>query len=309
MKERELFLDYAKGIGILSVIFVHTTSGIISNWFASFHMILFFLISGYFLQKQNEYQKSFKIIILKKARYMLIPYICFSILNMLDFKIAGATSMLPTLKRIFILQGDGGTWFLTCIFFSEVLYLFILKYVKNNTIQNCLFVFLLCLSFIKTNTYPVTFVIVCMRILRATFFLSIGYKLINFIKTHPFSYTLHILLLLLTIILSIQNGTHCRFVANGNGKYILLYFVNGLLGSILCFDFCKKIEKYQIKILNYFGKNTIAILGTNYILYNCCKYLNLSQYLSCILIIIFEIFLIQILNKYFGFMFGKNKDQ
>lgn len=67
-KERIIWIDYAKAIAMLFVIFGHVDSGnYLTNWIYSFHMPLFFLLSGItlkvyrggganmFLSYQNEF--------------------------------------------------------------------------------------------------------------------------------------------------------------------------------------------------------------------------------------------------------------
>ena len=46
-KKRLNYLDYAKGIGILLVVLGHIYNNSVKLWIYSFHMPLFFIISGY----------------------------------------------------------------------------------------------------------------------------------------------------------------------------------------------------------------------------------------------------------------------
>ena len=66
MKEKINYIYYSKGIAILFVIFGHVYSGnnIATTWIYSFHIPLFFIISG-FLLKLNK-NKDTKSMILKK---------------------------------------------------------------------------------------------------------------------------------------------------------------------------------------------------------------------------------------------------
>ena len=64
MNSRIKFIDYSKGLGILFVVFGHVycASNIVTNWIYSFHMPLFFIISGFLLNFEYRY----KTIIFKK---------------------------------------------------------------------------------------------------------------------------------------------------------------------------------------------------------------------------------------------------
>lgn len=70
-KERIHYFDIAKGIAILSVIIGHFGIDSINRVVFSFHMPLFFLISGYFLRTDNNFQS----FVVKKARQLIWPYI------------------------------------------------------------------------------------------------------------------------------------------------------------------------------------------------------------------------------------------
>ena len=53
MRKRIDFIDYSKGLGIFFVVFGHVYCGnnIVTNWIYSFHMPLFFILSGFLLIK------------------------------------------------------------------------------------------------------------------------------------------------------------------------------------------------------------------------------------------------------------------
>lgn len=71
--KRQLWIDILKGIGILSIIFVHTTD---KKGVFIYAVPLFFMLSGY-LHKPMKDLTSF---LMKSVRRMLIPYIAFFIL-------------------------------------------------------------------------------------------------------------------------------------------------------------------------------------------------------------------------------------
>lgn len=73
MKQRYVWLDAIKGIGILSVIFLHTMENMSLLLYA---MPLFFIVSGY-LHRPVPDMKSF---FLKNAKRMLLPYLVFFLL-------------------------------------------------------------------------------------------------------------------------------------------------------------------------------------------------------------------------------------
>ena len=75
---RLTYMDIAKGIGILCVIAGHMGNSIINKFVFSFHMPLFFLISGYFISSRN----SSRTILIKRFKQLLPPYVftCFAVI-------------------------------------------------------------------------------------------------------------------------------------------------------------------------------------------------------------------------------------
>lgn len=51
---RHKYIDYAKGLAIILMLFAHTMSGenMINTWIFSFHMPIFFIISGILMAKK-----------------------------------------------------------------------------------------------------------------------------------------------------------------------------------------------------------------------------------------------------------------
>ena len=72
------YMDIAKGFGILCVIAGHMGNEAINRFVFSFHMPLFFIISGYFLSQKHTPKE----VLFKRCKKLLPPYIftCFCIL-------------------------------------------------------------------------------------------------------------------------------------------------------------------------------------------------------------------------------------
>ena len=72
--QRDKSVDIAKGIGIILVVWGHTFGCCpILNWILLFHMALFFLLSGCFINPNDSYRVFFY----KKWRTLLVPLISF----------------------------------------------------------------------------------------------------------------------------------------------------------------------------------------------------------------------------------------
>ena len=72
------YMDIAKGFGILCVIVGHMGNETINRVVFSFHMPLFFIVSGYFLSQKNTPKE----VLCRRCKQLLPPYIftCFCIL-------------------------------------------------------------------------------------------------------------------------------------------------------------------------------------------------------------------------------------
>ena len=96
-------------------------------------MPLFFIISG-FLLKLNK-NKDIKSVILKKFKSLMVPYILFSIINILGYYLINDLLYIGLRENIFntiTLFGVGALWFLPALFISESIFLF----EKNNISKN-----------------------------------------------------------------------------------------------------------------------------------------------------------------------------
>ncbi|MGG1754302.1 acyltransferase family protein, partial [Bacillus pumilus] len=77
MNKRLEWVDAAKGIGILLVVMAHVPiPDSFKQFIYSFHMPLFFLLSGMMFRSSSRPALSF---IQKKAKSLLLPYLYFSI--------------------------------------------------------------------------------------------------------------------------------------------------------------------------------------------------------------------------------------
>ena len=69
MQQRDAVLDILKGFGIIFVLVGHSLGGIVHNFIYSFHIPLFFLVSGY-LYKQRPFKEQVK----KDWSRLMIPF-------------------------------------------------------------------------------------------------------------------------------------------------------------------------------------------------------------------------------------------
>lgn len=110
MSERVRYFDIAKGIAIFCIIAGHMGNGVINNFVFTFHVPIFFLISGYFLKSNTSLQEFTS----KKYRQLIHPYIitCACV-------IVGVTvrNTIQTHSLEYVVE-DVKTWFIASLYGS-----------------------------------------------------------------------------------------------------------------------------------------------------------------------------------------------
>ena len=143
--ERLDWLDVGKGLGMVLVILAHSSiPSIAVAEIYTFHMPLFFFISGYLFS--NKKYTNFKAFLSKKVWSLLIPYFCFSLVLfarwLLLFFIDGHKDFYnlykPFITTIFAIRGsewsvNGTLWFIACLLSTEVLFYILLKRFKRRS--------------------------------------------------------------------------------------------------------------------------------------------------------------------------------
>lgn len=108
------------------------------EWIFSFHMPLFFIVSGMLMCHRNDIQKDTKTLILKRFKGIMIPYFWFSafyfsvVVYALIFGSIEATTLYVNLWYVLGLFGMNVLWFLPALFLGESLFILIMKKSYNN---------------------------------------------------------------------------------------------------------------------------------------------------------------------------------
>ncbi|MDO4189932.1 MAG: acyltransferase family protein [Lachnospiraceae bacterium] len=140
MKKRITYLDLAKGFGIILVVLGHmeNISSELRIWISSFHMPLFFVISGMLMSVKNEVgiageEVNLKLLTEKKAKGILVPYLWFSliyipidIMNLFIENVDKHTFIQNVLDSV-TLSGVSVMWFLPALFIAEITSIIMIK--------------------------------------------------------------------------------------------------------------------------------------------------------------------------------------
>ena len=144
MKNRIKFLDIAKGIAILAIIAGHTGPDWVKQFVFTFHVPIFFIISGYFLKEGNDV-----VFVKKKLKQLLTPYVfgCCGIVlgNIIKGMVykqsidqllhIAKTWILASLygsgtieySGLFYARRIGALWFLPALFFAMIIVQYSIK--------------------------------------------------------------------------------------------------------------------------------------------------------------------------------------
>lgn len=126
-KNRIEVFDIAKGIGILIMVMGHSGFGMDFNKVIhTFHMPLFFFISGYFYRPAKN--RDFKRYLLHQINVLLVPYIVFAVFyEILHYIYVGEWSVAYFMKSLLSSNHNridvaGALWFLLTLFSAKILY-------------------------------------------------------------------------------------------------------------------------------------------------------------------------------------------
>lgn len=313
MKERIAYIDTVKGILIVLMLIGHIWNvGVIHDFIYSFHMPAFFFISGILLKKSSSLMKPLRTAIFKKILSLLVPYLFFEIFAILIHitQYGMILNMKGYLFEILSLHlFNGPLWFLFVMFLSETLFLILYKlsdgFKGKSGDYMIVFLFIMLLFLPQFQAY-----INITTTVMALFFLLIGYEFPNSQGGGYFQYFFIMLTVVVTVLISfINGGVGMPDYQNG---YKILFVLGAVTGSYSVIQISKIIQTVRIAPLNYYGRNSLILLGTHYPIIDIVKNIigidEFSIVNGCIFLVVLlviEIGIIYVINNFFPFMVGK----
>ena len=140
MKENDArikWIDTARGIALILVIIGHLKTPYLTTWIYTFHIPLFFFLSGCVYRQP----KSFNAFLEKKVKGLVVPYFCLGIVILLFFEIFNLVNVpkdslygtgLTMLWNLIKQQGYWTIWFLACLFVCQIIFYWFFKYCHEN---------------------------------------------------------------------------------------------------------------------------------------------------------------------------------
>lgn len=295
MKRNDV-VDFMKGAGICLVVLGHLSPDAhIVRFIYSFHMFLFFVLSGYFAERYKT--KKLKECIKTNAVRLLFPYICYGLLSQAVDIILGNIGFKTAVDNILFLNGDVGwnspLWFLVCLFWSNILMYVIVR--CSDILQVILWVVLMMSWYyfgITKMMLPFGLHIVPV----VTLFEMLGYwgKRCNladtvkkFVHNKKYGYVYLCACMaaafMLTVVAGVVNNTLVSVYRVEYDSYpeTFVAAVSGIIFvwsvSVLCvelsaeYKICSGIKRLMI----LYGQNTMIIMCTQYFAFAVIKYVSL----------------------------------
>ncbi len=331
--ERLLFIDIAKGIGILLVVVGHISWGAYTSETHTviniFHMPLFFYVSTLFFKRINFIE-----LIIKKAKRLLVPFLLYGFLALMLYLYITPPSMDMYSQIVWFCLGmrshgymfSSTLWFLTSLFGAYILFSFLMKFIdKKRFILILFFLF----GTVSIGGYSDYFDIILPLNLDVSLYMLPycfgGYYSKRYLYIIPKREKLYMYLIISSSVLLLYflcikclnfpsiNIYDCKW-----GIYPFQY-LSGMGGIIMLMSLSQLISMFKIsvisRVLSWFGKNSIIIfiIHQAFIIHplNCYHIYAENTFVNGILrfsiVILLSIIPIYVINKYFYWTIGSKK--
>lgn len=279
-QNRDITFDMMKGIGIILVIIGHLAHGF--GWLVpaiyTFHMPLFFILSGYFYK-----EKKITELLHRDFRSLLVPYLLVTATTIIYGILVGAWQHAPEKTWYWINSflyaginnsGIGPLWFLLAMFWCRLLYNLLYKIVKQ--IPGLTILYMVIISYILfaiisyAHNYMQTINAQCfINGIYAMFYFSLGHLanvLRNKIQILPNYY-----LLFITIIAAI--GIASIIVCMGTSdmstfrQHIAYNVLASIATTLLLYTLCNNIKALSGRFLSWYGRLSLVVFSLNTVMY------------------------------------------
>lgn len=280
------YIDVTKAVGILLVLLGHTKL-IPENLYIiiySFHMPLFFIISGILFNADKYDKTAFVPFIKTRFKAYIIPYFIYAGVNLVfeiiylyfdESYIVGFPYLLRKSLGILLCNSTlrnmpncTPIWFLMCLFVASLMFWFFINYCKK--LMPIIVTLCVALSFVLSQFPDIFLPFKLETSLMAVFFIYIGYllrraSLIDKIKNAKLSYLYIVLLIAAGITTALLNGNYVNMNRESYGN--LFYFlISALTLSIALLIICDKWLFMKNRFSFWLSANTLFIIGYNYII-------------------------------------------
>ncbi len=281
-KGRIIWIDQLRGIAFFFVILGHVAlPKEMQSLIYSFHMPLFFLISGLTVNRKKLIDTHIKDYVIKQAKSLIIPYFWMSFLcfplwyfafhilsHSTNTTVWGAFKGILAGNNLIISSTSNALWFVLVLFVANILYACFLKLTNGNeAVLLCMILICVALGYLDKGVAQLWHFNVA---LNAVAMLYIGnrfmlwYKKCNFSNNKvSCSYVAKLLGVILVLVgigaVSHNFNGRISMTANKFGASLLLFYITALAFSAAVALIVIHLPK--IPVITYIGKNTLLYLG------------------------------------------------
>ena len=294
--------DIARALLIILVVLGHTDF-VGKHFIYLFHVPAFFIISGLFYKKEKiKDTKDVKNFVVKRIKRLYIPYIMFNLAALLlnnvliNINVYGLeTHEYYNIQKIAIeavkilcfcgtQEIVGATWFLRILFFIEVLYCFIEKFLRTNKYEESInqlvavvfFVMGIVLSVINWSVSLFAPVFTCY------FLYLIGNRYIKYVNTfiEKNKWTVNLFIsIMMWLILFLFGKVGTIEISKALYTNFWFFAITSVVGWIFIYSISCVIDNIKglNDILSYVGKESIAILGIHFMAFKVVSFCYLEM--------------------------------
>ena len=254
MNTRDQSLDICKGIGIFLMVFDHVGWGsFVHTYIQSFHMPLFFIVSGYLWKNEDLLS-----LVKKRFKTLMVPYAVFAaaflLLRMIP-ALSGGHSFLNSLKAVLLYPTDidnmpvaPALWFLPCMFTASIVYSVLSSF--DFRLKACIVVCIAALGMVYSSLNDSMLPFAIEPTAMALGFMLIGElvrKNNNKVMEWLDKSWVIIVLLMMEALLAVLNGS----VDMRSARYhnCFLYILNSFAGTLAYWGIARKISSTSTQIL------------------------------------------------------------
>lgn len=252
MQNRKHWIDLAKGLAMIFIVFSHTGSGsLIDTFYLPFFLNLFFFISGYLFKKDLE--------IIDEVKYLscrlFLPMLFLGTINsVIAYFVEGDNLLRRSIDLILQMSSvNNDMWFIACLICCHFVFFLVFKMLRNQSLWSigiCL-----CLGILASYVLTFSQIVLPFRLIRSftyLFFFSIGvmYKEYeNRMETILSKWSTFFLIIILYVLVFAQYGSSEFYCSLGDVGI-------GTIGVIALVIISKKIE--NCAWIEYIGRNTLV---------------------------------------------------
>lgn len=337
--ERIACIDVGKAVSIVLVFYYHIIEALLYKEFpyflrefrfiASFIIPFFFFLGGLVVKEQLP---SFKTYFIKSFNALLVPMVFFNLLALIililvkyfwaDLLIKELSGTIA-LKLLVLFFGaipffNGTTWFLTCLFTTQILYYMVAPYTKRTLHIIFSMVLFSAVSYLSVPLFSIDMVV--MKFMKFFLFLPTALCSVVFyqfgvlvVRTKLLQRMIdaklkYLWLIVFGVIIVMTYDMNIKAYSGPfkielmnylNFGYYTVFYFTGFVGIVFAMYFCIILKPYRM--IRIYGENTLVLLGLNGIFYHFInpsiaeflfKYCSGFNYWACLAIV----FLITILQ-------------